>query len=56
MDQYSAWDYQRKIKQILSKFKITDLNQKVGNLSGGQKKKCVIALALLGAPKILLLD
>ena len=39
MDQYSAWDYKRRIEQILSKFNIIDLNQKVGDLSGGQKEK-----------------
>ena len=39
MDQNSAWDYKRRIEQILSKFNIIDLNQKVGDLSGGQKKR-----------------
>ena len=56
MDQYSAWDYQRKIKQILSKFKIIDLNQKVGNLSGGQKKRLSLSLLLIDEADILLLD
>ena len=41
------WDYNRKIQQILSKFKITDLNQKVGNLSGGQKKRLSLSLLLI---------
>ena len=56
MDHYSAWDYNRKIQQILSKFKITDLNQKVGNLSGGQKKRLSLSLLLIEESDILLLD
>ena len=56
MDQYSAWDYQSKIKQILNKFKITDLNQKVGDLSGGQKKRLSLSLLLIDEADILLLD
>ena len=56
MDQYSAWDYKRRIEQILSKFKITDLNQKVGDLSGGQKKRLALSLLLIDEADILLLD
>ena len=53
MDQYSAWDYKRRIEQILSKFKITDLNQKVGDLSGGQKKRLALSLLLIDEADIL---
>lgn len=56
MDRYSAWDYNRKIQQILNKFKITDLNQKVGSLSGGQKKRLSLSLLLIEESDILLLD
>ena len=56
MDQYSAWDYKRRIEQILSKFNIIDLNQKVGDLSGGQKKRLGMAMLLIDAPELLLLD
>ena len=56
MDQYSAWDYERRIKQILSKFKITDLSQKVGKLSGGQKKRLSLSLLLIDETDVLLLD
>ena len=56
MEQENAWDYDRRSKQILSKFNIKDFNQKVGNLSGGQKKRLSLALLILENADILLLD
>ena len=46
-----------KINQLISKFELDSVRDiKANLLSGGQRKKCVIALALLGNPQILLLD
>ena len=56
MDASKAWDYERRLKQILTKFNITGLDQKVGELSGGQKKRLALGMALLDSPDILLLD
>lgn len=39
MDILKAWDYETRIKQILGKLKITDFEQKIGELSGGQLKR-----------------
>tara|TARA_B100001245_G_scaffold166476_1_gene125897 strand:+ start:153 stop:932 length:780 start_codon:yes stop_codon:yes gene_type:complete len=46
-----------KINELISKFELDSVRDvKARLLSGGQRKKCVIALALLGDPQILLLD
>ena len=56
MDKANAWDYERRIKQILFRLNITDLTQKVGDLSGGQKKRLSLALLLLNEHDLLILD
>ncbi len=56
MERVGAWDYENKIKEILSRFKITDLDQKVSELSGGQRKKVSLAKALLEETDLLILD
>ena len=56
MDDSNAWNYKRQIKQILFKFNIQNLSQKVGDLSGGQQKRLSLAMLLLDNPQLLLLD
>ncbi|RED48388.1 ABC-F family ATP-binding cassette domain-containing protein [Seonamhaeicola aphaedonensis] len=56
MEQHQAWDFETQYKQILFKLKLEDLNQKVGLLSGGQKKRLALANALINKPDLLILD
>lgn len=56
MDEQSAWDYEVKMKEILSKLKITNLQQPVSQLSGGQKKRIALAAILVQQPDLMILD
>ncbi|AZQ43859.1 ABC-F family ATP-binding cassette domain-containing protein [Nonlabens ponticola] len=56
MDAANAWDFETKYKQILSKLKLDDLSQIIGKLSGGQKKRIAMAIALLSDPQLLIMD
>jgi ATP-binding cassette subfamily F protein uup len=56
MEQHNAWDFETQYKQILSKLKLEDLSQKVGTLSGGQKKRLALAIILINKPDLLILD
>lgn len=56
MDNCKAWDYEDRFKQILSMLKITDINQPIEQLSGGQIKRVALAKILINEPNLLILD
>ena len=56
MDRLDAWDYENRVKQVLSKLKINDFSQPVSELSGGQKKRVALAAVLIEQPDLMILD
>ncbi len=47
MDDLGAWDFDARVKQVLGKLKIQNLNQPVNSLSGGQRKRVALAKTLI---------
>lgn len=52
----NGWDFETSYKQILSKFKLDNLQQQIKTLSGGQKKRLALATLLLHKPDMLVMD
>lgn len=52
----SGQDYELRIKQILTAFGMNDLEQPIGSLSGGQRKKVSLAKTIITEPEFLILD
>ena len=56
MDAMEAWSYEQRLTQMLTRFELTDLQQRIGDLSGGQVKRLALAMVLLDDPDLLILD
>lgn len=56
MDRLKAWEYEHRVKSILSKLNIKNFEQPVKELSGGQIKRIALANILITAPDLLILD
>jgi ATP-binding cassette subfamily F protein uup len=56
MDDLKAWDYEARSKQILGQLGITNFDQIIKSLSGGQKKRVALAGLLIQEPEFIILD
>ena len=56
VEDLKAWDIESRVKEILGKLNIHRLDQKIHELSGGQKKRLALAKILIEEPDFLILD
>lgn len=56
MDSLDAWAIESEVKTVLTKLGLEDLSQKVGDLSGGLRRRVQLAQVLLNDADLLLLD
>lgn len=56
LEDLKAWDLESKIKEILSRLKLDNLDQKIREMSGGQVKRLALAKILIDEPDFLILD
>ncbi|MBK9175392.1 MAG: ABC-F family ATP-binding cassette domain-containing protein [Flavobacteriales bacterium] len=56
MEELKAWDHEARVKVLLHRFGLRDMEQPVNSLSGGQQKRLAMAKVLIHAPDVLILD
>ncbi len=56
LDSVETLTYEQRLIQMLTRFELTDLDLKIGSLSGGQVKRMALAMVLLDDPDLLILD
>ena len=56
MDQSQAWGLEQQIREVLQRLGVDDVGRRVGDLSGGYRKRLALAAALVAEPDVLLLD
>ena len=56
MDTIGAWDYENRVKEILSRLEVNDLDKTIAMLSGGERKKIALSKVLIDDTNLLILD
>lgn len=56
IDRLQAWDYIDNVRQMLSQLQITDFDQPISTMSGGQRKRIALCRLLLDKPDVIILD
>lgn len=56
MEELGAWDYEDRMRQLLTRLGFTDFDTQVEHLSGGRRKRLAIARLVMSEPDVLLLD
>ena len=56
MEQLQAWDHEARVRSLLHRFGLRDMEQPVNTLSGGQQKRLAMAKVLIDLPDVLILD
>ena len=56
VDSLQGWDFEARVKEILGKLGVPDVEAKIGTLSGGQRKRVALAKVLIESPDLLILD
>ena len=56
MDTLGAWDYENRVKEILSRLEVNDLDKTIAMLSGGERKKIALSKVLIDDTNLLILD
>lgn len=56
MDALAAWDYEDRLRQMLSRLHLTDFTQPVASMSGGQRKRLALVRTIMAEPDLIILD